>query len=202
MKFTTAAIVLGLAAAVNAQAACDPIASKVPSCAVPCISSAGAGVGCADHDYKCQCSASQSAAIQSAAQGCVISKCGLATGAQVIASAAAVCSCAATAGAPSSASASATSAPSSAPASDTGSASLPVETTLSPSGSGGYPTGGESVTSVPSSYVPTMTDTVISEAPTSAPASPSQSIITGGGAAVAGSLGGIMGAMLLAIVAL
>ncbi|KAF1840349.1 uncharacterized protein K460DRAFT_297136 [Cucurbitaria berberidis CBS 394.84] len=83
------------ASAAFAQTACDPAASAIPTCGVPCIQSAASGAGCTNGDYRCRCR--NSAAIQSSAQTCVISNCGIPTALQVQASANAVCSCVATA---------------------------------------------------------------------------------------------------------
>ena len=62
---------------------------------VPCIQSAAADAGCTGSDYACRCTNSD--AIQSGAQNCVISACGIPTALEVQASASAVCSCVATA---------------------------------------------------------------------------------------------------------
>ena len=57
----------------------------------PCLNSAASGVGCATADFACQCSSSASAAIVTAALGCVVSACGFATALEVSSSAAAIC---------------------------------------------------------------------------------------------------------------
>ncbi len=54
--------------------------------------SAGSVAGCASTDYQCQCSSSQSAIIQSAAQNCVITSCGASAG-SVLGAAASLCAC-------------------------------------------------------------------------------------------------------------
>ncbi|KAF2029963.1 hypothetical protein EK21DRAFT_66619 [Setomelanomma holmii] len=90
-----ASIAVLFAASVTAQTACDPIASAVPTCGVPCISSAAVAVGCDPNSYSCRCSSAD--AIQSSAINCVLGACGLATALQVQASASAVCACVATA---------------------------------------------------------------------------------------------------------
>ncbi|KAF1354161.1 hypothetical protein EJ07DRAFT_158774 [Lizonia empirigonia] len=97
MKTSTilATIALLFASSVTAQTACDSVASAIPTCGIPCISSAASVVGCGTGDYRCRCSSSS--AIQASAQGCVISNCGIATALQVQASGQAVCSCVATA---------------------------------------------------------------------------------------------------------
>ena len=64
---------------------------------VPCISSAASLVGCGQFEYACQCSSSAYLAIQSAAQGCVLSACS-ADAASVLIAANAICSCASSAG--------------------------------------------------------------------------------------------------------
>ncbi|KAL6711697.1 hypothetical protein ACN47E_004631 [Coniothyrium glycines] len=78
-----------------AQTACDPVASAVPTCGVPCIQSAASAVGCTGTDYACRCNNAD--AVQSSALGCVVGACGIATALQVQASASAVCACVATA---------------------------------------------------------------------------------------------------------
>ncbi|KAJ4992830.1 hypothetical protein SVAN01_01534 [Stagonosporopsis vannaccii] len=94
--FTTfTAVALAFASSVAAQTACDPVASAIPTCGVPCISSAASAAGCGSGDYRCRCSSSS--VIQASAQGCVISNCGIATALQVQASGQAVCACVATA---------------------------------------------------------------------------------------------------------
>ncbi|PSN70530.1 hypothetical protein BS50DRAFT_548680 [Corynespora cassiicola Philippines] len=96
MKASSIVAALALAiTSVSAQAACDPVASAIPTCGVPCIQSAASGVGCDSTNYRCRCSSSS--AIQASAQGCVINNCGIATALQVQASASAVCACVATA---------------------------------------------------------------------------------------------------------
>ncbi|CAO2652294.1 Nn.00g005770.m01.CDS01 [Neocucurbitaria sp. VM-36] len=80
---------------VLAQTACDAAASAIPTCGVPCISSAASAAGCTTGDYACRCS--NSGPIQTSAQACVIGNCGIATALQVQASASAVCACVATA---------------------------------------------------------------------------------------------------------
>ncbi|KAF2649971.1 hypothetical protein K491DRAFT_721160 [Lophiostoma macrostomum CBS 122681] len=88
-------LALAFVTSVSAQSACDSAASAVPTCGVPCIQSAASAVGCDNTNYSCRCS--NAAPIQSSAQACVISNCGLATALQVQASASAVCACVATA---------------------------------------------------------------------------------------------------------
>ncbi|KAH7064384.1 hypothetical protein BKA63DRAFT_496723 [Paraphoma chrysanthemicola] len=83
------------ASAVTAQSACDPVASAIPSCGVPCIQSAAVAIGCDANSYACRCSSAS--AIQASAINCVLGNCGLATALQVQASASAVCGCVATA---------------------------------------------------------------------------------------------------------
>ncbi|KAH8683926.1 hypothetical protein BGZ61DRAFT_534612 [Ilyonectria robusta] len=61
--------------------------SAIPTCGVPCITSAASAVGCTN--IACQCSSS--AAVQASAINCVISNCGLVTALSVQAAAAAVC---------------------------------------------------------------------------------------------------------------
>jgi len=132
MRSTLAVSVLSLALATYAQEACLEVAAALPSCAVPCISSAGSGVGCELTDFACQCSASQSAAIQSAAQGCIVKSCGIATGLEVRKAAASICNCVKTA-APANAETTSASAPeqTSAAAAEVTSDAAPAETTVS-----------------------------------------------------------------------
>ncbi|KAL2217469.1 hypothetical protein M432DRAFT_438768 [Thermoascus aurantiacus ATCC 26904] len=99
MKSTPIFLVFGLAALASAQSQCDPVASAIPSCGTSCITSAASAVGCAYTDYACQCSSSQSAAIQSRALNCVVGACGINTALQVQASAEAVCACVTSVGA-------------------------------------------------------------------------------------------------------
>ncbi|KAF4618392.1 hypothetical protein G7Y89_g14911 [Cudoniella acicularis] len=119
MKLVTSSLILVLAGVVAAQSACSSVAAAIPSCGVrpplssfplsqrnsqentltlqptktSCIISAGSAVSCSQTDYACQCSSSQSAAIQSSALNCVISACGIQTALLVQSSAQAVCSC-------------------------------------------------------------------------------------------------------------
>lgn len=72
-----------------------PFFSNSENSQVPCISSAASAAGCTSGDYGCRCS--NSGPIQTSAQACVISNCGIATALQVQASASAVCACVATA---------------------------------------------------------------------------------------------------------
>ncbi|CBX95848.1 hypothetical protein IAQ61_004678 [Plenodomus lingam] len=96
MKFTnTITTITLLATSVLAQTACDPAASAIPTCGLPCISSAASAVGCTDGDYRCRCTSSD--AIQSSAINCVIGNCGIPGALEVQASGSAVCACVATA---------------------------------------------------------------------------------------------------------
>ncbi|ROV90984.1 hypothetical protein VSDG_07681 [Cytospora chrysosperma] len=86
-------IVLSIAAVAAAHLAprqtdCTATAA-IPSCGVPCITSAASAIGCGTVDYACQCTSS--AELQSSAQACVLSACGLATGLQVVTAAEAIC---------------------------------------------------------------------------------------------------------------
>jgi len=145
MKFSTSIIAFGLAAWAQAQTACDSLTSAIPTCGVPCISSAASLVGCALTDYACQCSSSQYAAIQSAAQGCVLSSCS-AQAASVLIAANAICSCASSAGSGAASTTSSAAAPTSSSAapsstSSAATAAATITTTETPtiSGSGGLP---------------------------------------------------------------
>ncbi|OCL10732.1 hypothetical protein AOQ84DRAFT_247092, partial [Glonium stellatum] len=83
---------IAFAPTILAQSQCISVAEAVPSCAQPCLASAGSAVGCvAATDYTCKCTSS--AAIRSVAQGCVLSACGTATAPSVQASLSAVCEC-------------------------------------------------------------------------------------------------------------
>ncbi|KAF1835540.1 hypothetical protein BDW02DRAFT_597168 [Decorospora gaudefroyi] len=95
MHSSILALFLAVASCVSAQAGCDPVASAIPDCGVPCIEDAAAGFGCTGSDYACRCD--NSAAIENAALGCVLGECGLGTALEVRASASAVCDCVATA---------------------------------------------------------------------------------------------------------
>ncbi|KAI4281517.1 MAG: hypothetical protein L6R38_003643 [Xanthoria sp. 2 TBL-2021] len=97
MKTILSIAAFSLIAVAKAQDQCAASAAVIPSCAAECIISAGSSVGCAQGDYACQCSSSQSAAIASAALPCVLSACGPATGLRVQGAASAVCDCVATA---------------------------------------------------------------------------------------------------------
>ena len=121
MKAVSALVVLTVAALASAQSQCLTMASQIPSCGVrcpspsrsgqfllilanlptlkvACLSSAASAVGCAQTDFACQCSSSQSSAIQNAALDCIIKGCGAVTGRQVSSAALALCSCVAPAG--------------------------------------------------------------------------------------------------------
>ncbi|ROV88730.1 hypothetical protein VMCG_10069 [Cytospora schulzeri] len=56
---------------------------------VPCITSAASAIGCGAYDFACQCTSS--AQLQSSAENCVLSACGLATELEVVSAASAVC---------------------------------------------------------------------------------------------------------------
>lgn len=90
-SFTAISTLLLLVSSVSAQTRCDPVASAIPTCGVPCIASAADGAGCGTGDYACRCTNAD--AIQNAALGCVVGNCGIATALQVQASASAVCAC-------------------------------------------------------------------------------------------------------------
>ncbi|PMD18394.1 hypothetical protein NA56DRAFT_661335 [Hyaloscypha hepaticicola] len=126
MKFSTSIVVSSLAALAQAQTACNSLTAAIPSCGVPCISSAVSLVGCAITDFACQCSSSQYAAINSAAQGCVLSNC-QATAVSVLAAANAICTCASSAG-----SAGAGPTTSSSPVATSASAAAPSSTSSAP----------------------------------------------------------------------
>ncbi|KAL8871974.1 MAG: hypothetical protein Q9198_007295, partial [Flavoplaca austrocitrina] len=160
-----------------------------------CIINAGSSVGCAQGDYACQCSSSQSAAIASAALPCVLSACGPATGLSVQGAASAVCDCVATA----------------VPASPTDSN---AETTAEAS-----PSATVSSTETQSSVVATTSVSLATPYPTGAsPAAgvgPTGSGMGGNGAGngtvvpfeagasfIEVSIGGIVGALLVAMIAL
>ncbi|KAK4195591.1 hypothetical protein QBC40DRAFT_315670 [Triangularia verruculosa] len=71
---------------------CGPELAAIPSCAVPCIESAGLGLGCATTDYGCHCDNLD--ALQGAAVNCVIDGCGGFDNAiPVVYSAVAMCQC-------------------------------------------------------------------------------------------------------------
>src|SRR5215469_16793446 len=68
------------------------ILTNLPTLKVACLSSAASAVGCAQTDFACQCSSSQS--IRSTALDCILNGCGAVTGRQVFSAAALVlCSC-------------------------------------------------------------------------------------------------------------
>ncbi|KAF2850329.1 hypothetical protein T440DRAFT_397206 [Plenodomus tracheiphilus IPT5] len=96
MQIPTLLTTLSLSAiSVLAQTACDAAASAIPTCGVPCISSAASAAGCTNGDYRCRCSSA--AIIQSSAINCVIGNCGIPAALEVQASGSAVCACVATA---------------------------------------------------------------------------------------------------------
>lgn len=71
---------------------CGSELAAIPSCAIPCIESAGLGLGCATADYGCQCDNLD--ALQGAAVNCVIDGCGGFDNAiPVVYSAVAMCQC-------------------------------------------------------------------------------------------------------------
>ncbi|KAK0654179.1 hypothetical protein QBC41DRAFT_238427 [Cercophora samala] len=71
---------------------CGAELAAIPSCAVPCIESAGLGLGCGTTDYGCQCDNLD--ALQGAAVNCVIDGCGGFDNAiPVVYSAVAMCQC-------------------------------------------------------------------------------------------------------------
>ncbi|TVY83538.1 GPI-anchored CFEM domain protein [Lachnellula suecica] len=96
MKLITIWTGIAFAGYATAQS-CDAFVSAVPSCAATCINSAASAVGCTAGDLGCQCSSSQSSAINSLAINCVVAGCGIPTALAASASANAVCKCAATA---------------------------------------------------------------------------------------------------------
>lgn len=116
MKVLSALLVLAAAALASAQSQCAAVAANIPSCGVrglspnpsillianlpskvSCLSAAASSAGCAQTDFACQCSSSQSSAIQSAALDCIVQACGAVTGLQVSTCAQSVCACVATA---------------------------------------------------------------------------------------------------------
>ncbi|KAL8644305.1 MAG: hypothetical protein Q9226_007832 [Calogaya cf. arnoldii] len=97
MKTILSITAIGLIAVAQAQEQCAASAAAIPSCAAECHTNAASSVGCAQGDYTCQCSSSQSAAIASSALPCVLSACGPETGLSVQGAASAVCDCVATA---------------------------------------------------------------------------------------------------------
>ncbi|MCJ1323430.1 hypothetical protein MMC10_000090 [Thelotrema lepadinum] len=210
MKLAVATLV-GLVAAVNAQAAtpsqCLSAASSVPSCAVSCISNAAQGVGCGQYDFSCQCSGSHPAEIASAAKGCVVSSCtDVAAILQASAAAGSVCSCVATA----SPEGGSTAAPTT-PAAGAGHTSAAVA-----SGAGAISSsdaaGGVATAAGTSAAAFTAGGPSTASATASAPgvassggivgATSSFTPFTGGAIKVSGSVGGIMCALLAVIVAL
>ncbi|KAK0716578.1 hypothetical protein B0T21DRAFT_386830 [Apiosordaria backusii] len=71
---------------------CGSELAAIPTCAIPCIESAGLGLGCATTDYGCQCNNLD--ALQGAAVNCVIDGCGGFDNAiPVVYSAVAMCQC-------------------------------------------------------------------------------------------------------------
>ncbi|KAL8872972.1 MAG: hypothetical protein Q9174_001494 [Haloplaca sp. 1 TL-2023] len=185
MKAFSTLATLAFVAIAQAQEQCAASASAIPSCALSCIESAGSEVQCTQGDYACQCEPTKSAAIASAALGCVISACGPATGLAVQTAASAVCDCVATA-APVSADASSTAAETS----PTGRPSLvatPMMTTSAP-----YPT---STADAVSSSAPSASGGVGAGSEPVAP-------FIGGASLLTGSITGVMGAFLFVVFAL
>ncbi|TPX06829.1 uncharacterized protein E0L32_002325 [Thyridium curvatum] len=90
MQLTTfvVAALAGIAFAVpQAQVTDCPATSAIPSCGMPCISSAASAAGCSDMNCRC----SKSAVIQASALNCVLGNCGLETALKVRSAAAAAC---------------------------------------------------------------------------------------------------------------
>ncbi|KAL8913083.1 MAG: hypothetical protein Q9171_002063 [Xanthocarpia ochracea] len=193
MKTFISIAALGLIAFAQAQEQCAASAAAIPSCALECIISAGSSVGCEQGDFACQCSSSQSAAIATAALGCVLSACGPATGLRVQAAGSAVCDCVATAAPASTTAASspATSTPEASPSSTATQSSVVATTSISLSTP--YPTG---TTSAPSGAAPTGSSIGAGGAGNGTVP------FTGAASYVAASMGGIVGALFLAMVAL
>ncbi|RMZ72364.1 CFEM domain-containing [Pyrenophora seminiperda CCB06] len=88
---TTLSLLLLLTSTISAQTRCDPVASAIPTCGLPCIASAASSVGCGGVDYACRCSNAE--AIHNGAMNCVIGNCGIEWALQVQSSASAVCAC-------------------------------------------------------------------------------------------------------------
>ncbi|KAH8895942.1 hypothetical protein GQ53DRAFT_819900 [Thozetella sp. PMI_491] len=86
-SFSILAALLSATVAV-AQTDCTAT-SAIPTCGVPCITSAASAIGCGTTDYACQCTSS--AALQASALNCVVSNCGLITAIQVQSAASAIC---------------------------------------------------------------------------------------------------------------
>lgn len=120
---------------------------------VPCISSAASLVGCGQFEYACQCSSSAYLAIQSAAQGCVLSACS-ADAASVLIAANAICSCASSAGGGSSGSTT-----SSSGAAETSSSAAPSLTSSAPTAAATTTAANESPTISGSGGLPQNTST-------------------------------------------
>ncbi|KAL8853097.1 MAG: hypothetical protein Q9221_001979 [Calogaya cf. arnoldii] len=108
MKTILSITAIGLIAVAQAQEQCAASVAAIPSCAAECLTKAASSAGCAQGDYACQCSSSQSAAIASSALPCVLSACGPETGPSVQVATRAVCDCVATAAPASTTSSSAT----------------------------------------------------------------------------------------------
>ncbi|KAL8736076.1 MAG: hypothetical protein Q9181_002574 [Wetmoreana brouardii] len=182
MKTFFAVAAFGLIAAAQAQEQCAASVAAIPSCAVSCIASAGSQASCERTDLACQCDPTKSAAIASAALGCVVSACGPVTGLAVQTAASAVCDCVATAAPASttvSSSSSQVSTTPSATASQTSSVQLPTKP---------YPTVSAGTTPAPSGSTPSASGGAGSGSASVTP-------FTGGAPLVAGSISGIVGAL-------
>ncbi|KAL8811073.1 MAG: hypothetical protein Q9223_007612 [Gallowayella weberi] len=199
MKTFLSIAAFGLIAVAQAQQQCAASAAAIPSCALECIVSAGSSVGCKQGDYACQCSSSQSAAIASAALGCVLSACGPATGLSVQGAASAVCHCVATAAPASTTAASSSSSSSATTTADASPSSTATKTSA-------VATTSASLSSAPYPTAPTTASPVVS-APSSGgvgsgAAGNGTVPFISGAPFIAASVGGIVGALFLAMIAL
>ncbi|KAL2012284.1 hypothetical protein VTN00DRAFT_5002 [Thermoascus crustaceus] len=234
MKTTFILLALGMVALAGAQSQCASVASAIPSCGVSAllspisysIETTASVVGCVYTDFACQCSSSQSVAIQSRARDCIVRACGIINGLQVESSANAVCSCVSSVGTTSSSSSSMTataiatptattptmalllssSSSTASPASAPSSVSQPTASSV-PVGSSSIVTVRSSViiaaplsTTRVSSLVPSRNATVTYTKPSITPSS--VGIFTGGAATVIGTTGGVIGVLLAVIAAL
>ncbi|KAL8669609.1 MAG: hypothetical protein Q9168_005805 [Polycauliona sp. 1 TL-2023] len=98
MKTIISIAAMSLITFASASDQCAVSAAAIPSCAAQCIVDAGrAAANCAPNDYTCPCAAANQAPIRSAALPCLLSACGSNAIASVNAAATAVCDCVATA---------------------------------------------------------------------------------------------------------
>lgn len=196
MKGFVAVLALGLVACVHGQQCAEEI-SQIPECARTCAQEASAAIGCDPQDLQCQCEESNAASIQTEAIPCVLANCQQQDLLAAQAAAGSVCQCAASL--PAESEPTATEAPEATVTSEPADAPVeatPVLTTTAivdppfPTASGTRP-GGNNGTA-PTGTAPGKPSATSSTVPG----------FTGAAVHVAGSVGGVIGAFAVAMLAL